>query len=135
MITHEVGNSRTDYQPSEDDNVLVQGVAASEYALGYFGFAYYIENTDKLNAVAIKNTDAESAVTPTLATIADGSYAPLSRPLFTYLNTDKYHNNEALREFMTFMVDHVKEFTDEVGYVSLPEADYQGYRETLENLA
>ncbi|HAK05357.1 MAG TPA: hypothetical protein DCM23_01475 [Firmicutes bacterium] len=135
VITKEVGNSRTDYQPSEDDNVLVQGVAASEYALGYFGFAYYIENTDKLNAVAIKNSDSEDGVIPSLETIADGTYTPLSRPLFTYLNIEKFQNNEALREFMTFMVDHVKQLTDEVGYVSLPETTYQGYGTILEDLA
>jgi len=133
-ITGKTGNSRTDYQPSEDDNVLVQGVAASAYALGYFGFAYYVENTDKLNAVAIKNTDAEIAITPTLETIADGSYAPLSRPLFTYLNNDKYVNSPALQAFMTFMMENIKTLTDEVGYVSLPASTYTTHLATLASL-
>lgn len=135
VITGKVGNSRTDYQPSEDDNVLVQGVAASQYALGYFGYAYYIENTDSLNEVGIKANDSAPAIYPTLETIADGTYTPLSRPLYTYLNTDKFANNEALREFMLFMIDHVKELTDEVGYVSLPETNYESYRSILEDLA
>jgi len=134
VITKKIGSSRTDYQPSEDDNVLVQGVASSEYALGYFGFAYYIENTDRLNAVAVKNVGAPTAIAPSLATIADGSYAPLSRPLFTYLNTDKYATNEALREFMNFTMTNVKALIDEVGYVSLPATTYEDHLVTLGTL-
>ena len=84
VINGEEGASRTDYNPSEDDNVIVQGVENSAGALGYFGFSYYEENAEKLNAVEIDN--GEGCVAPSLEAAQDGSYAPLSRPLFIYVS-------------------------------------------------
>ena len=84
VITGESGASRTDFTPSEDDNVLVQGIAGDRYSLGYFGYAYYVENTDKLNIVKIDN--GNGPVEPTFDTIMEGSYAPLSRPVYMYVS-------------------------------------------------
>ena len=81
-INGEEGLSRKDYQPSEDDNVLVQGVEGDETGLGYFGFSYYEQNQDALNLVSVDGGDG--CVAPSAETIQDGSYAPLSRPLFMY---------------------------------------------------
>ena len=84
-INGEKGDTRTDYQPSEDDNVLVQGVAGDKTAIGYFGFSYYEDNQDKLNLIAVDSGDG--CIKPSKETIQDGSYKPLSRPLFMYPNT------------------------------------------------
>src|SRR3546814_18118614 len=85
-IVGKAKSSRGDFTASEDDNVLVTGVAQDKNALGFFGFAYYEENTSRLNAVKIKlNADAP-AIGPSAAAVIDGSYQPLSRPIFIYVN-------------------------------------------------
>lgn len=109
---------RTDYIPSEDDNVLVQGVAGSPNALGYFGFAYYVENQDTLRAVPIDN--GEGAIEPSIETIGDGSYAPLSRPLFIYVNAELLQTDPALQEFVRFYLSTSDELAEDVGYIALP---------------
>ena len=76
--------SRTDYQASEDDNVLVQGVSGERGAMGYFGYSYYIENQSRLNAVQVRNPKTDQCVTPNVASVHNNSYKPLSRPLFIY---------------------------------------------------
>ncbi|HWV24680.1 MAG TPA: PstS family phosphate ABC transporter substrate-binding protein [Thermomicrobiales bacterium] len=110
---------RTDYTPSEDDNVLVQGVAGSPYALGYFGFSYFEENQDILKAVAVDNGDGP--VAPSIETIADGSYAPLSRTLYIYVNADELQNRPEVAEFVKFYAASVGEIAPSVGYIALPE--------------
>ncbi len=110
---------RTDYTPSEDDNVLVQGVAGSPYALGYFGFSYYEENQDTLKAVAIDN--GEGAVAPTIETIADGSYAPLGRTLYIYVNANELQSRPEIQEFVKFYAATADEIAPSVGYISLPD--------------
>jgi len=114
--------SRTDYQPSEDDNVLVKGVEGEEGGLAYFGFAYYVENKDKLKVVPV---DAgKGAMTPTEATIQDGTYAPLSRPLFIYVNKAAA-DDPAVKAFVEFMLsDKGKAAIKEAGYVTLPDEAY-----------
>lgn len=113
---------RTDYTPSEDDNVLVQGVAGSQYALGYFGFSYYEENQDTLKAVAI---DAgEGAVAPSMETISDGSYKPLSRTLFIYVNAEAVQTRPEVDEFIKFYAATADELAPSVGYIAL-HADAQ----------
>jgi phosphate transport system substrate-binding protein len=131
-----VGPIRSDFFPSEDDNILVQGVSSSQYALAYFGYAYYLPNTDTLRALPIINGErgVAPAVTPSFETISDGSYAPLSRPLFTYLNNAKYVANEALRAFLAFTMEEGKVLIDETGYISLPAEDYEAHLETLADL-
>lgn len=109
---------RTDYNPSEDDNVLVQGVLGSPNALGYFGFAYFVENQDSLRAVPID--DGSGPVEPSIETIADGSYAPLSRPLFIYVNAETLESDPALQEFVRFYMATSDELAEDVGYIALP---------------
>jgi phosphate transport system substrate-binding protein len=134
VISGRVGNQRQDAFPSEDDNILVQGVSSNIYALSYVGYAYYVESQDKLKAVPVINRGATIAVAPSFETITNGTYLPLSRPLFTYVNNDKYRNNEALREFLKFMMEHGKPLIDETGYVSLLASAYQAHLVTLNAL-
>jgi len=121
---------RTDYQPSEDDNVLVQGVAGSPNALGYFGYAYYVENSDSLRVVPIDG--GNGPVEPTHETIADGSYSPLSRPLFEYVNAEMLQSDPALQEFMRFMLANSGPLAEDVGYVALPGEEVQAQQDKLE---
>lgn len=135
-ILGEVGNIRSDFFPSEDDNILVQGVSSSQYTLAYFGYAYYLPNTDTLRSIPIINGErgVAAAVAPTFETISDGSYAPLARPLFTYVNNAKYVANPALRAFLEFTMEEGKPLIDETGYISLPPEDYEAHLETLADL-
>lgn len=118
-INGKSGASRSDYTASEDDNVLVQGIAGDRYALGYFGFAYYMENQDKLKVVPVDG--GAGAVTPSRDTINDGSYAPLSRPLFIYINATALDRPEVAR-FVEFYLDNAGALASEVGYIELPDA-------------
>ncbi len=106
---------------SEDDNTLVTGVAGSKYGIGYFGFAYYEENQDKLKAVPIDG--GTGPVAPSNETIKDGSYSPLSRPLFIYVNKAEYERPE-VKDFTTFFMENVPTLSAEVGYVPMPEEAY-----------
>lgn len=127
-INGEEGASRSDYQQSEDDNVLVRGVAGDRYALGYFGYAYYAQNTDKLNTVAVDGGDG--CVQPTEKTIEDGSYKPLSRPLFIYASTEALERPE-VGTFLEFYLDNVDPLLADVGYIPLPSAELEASKETL----
>ncbi len=120
-INGESGAVRTDFTPSEDDNVLVQGIAGDKNALGFFGFAYYVENTDKLKAVRIDN--GAGAVEPTFETIKNGSYAPLSRPVFIYVNK-KSLEEEHIRAFVEYYLTDGKSLISDVGYVELEDSAY-----------
>jgi phosphate transport system substrate-binding protein len=102
-INGEEGNTRKDYQPSEDDNVLVQGVEGEQGGLGYFGFSYYEQNQDNLGLVKVDAGDG--CVAPSTETIADGSYKPLSRPLFMY-PSDKALKRPEVKAFMDFVVQN-----------------------------
>ncbi|MBI4267797.1 MAG: PstS family phosphate ABC transporter substrate-binding protein [Chloroflexi bacterium] len=114
-------SSRPDYTASEDDNVLVQGISGDRNALGYFGFAYYVENQGKLKLVAI---DAgRGAVLPSKQTIEDGTYAPLSRPIFIYLNKAALARPE-VKEFVRFYMTEGPELVTEVGYVPMSPQTY-----------
>jgi phosphate transport system substrate-binding protein len=117
QINGEEGASTENYTPSEDDNVLVEGVAGDENALGYFGFAYFEANQDRLNAVAVDG--GSGCVEPSKDTIRDGSYAPLSRPLFVYVKAESLTRPE-VQEFMRFYLANAQALVDEVGYVDSP---------------
>jgi phosphate transport system substrate-binding protein len=119
-INGEEGASRTDYTPSEDDNVLVQGVANDANALGYFGYAYYEENQDKLKALPVDS--GNGPVFPSTETVRDGSYTPLSRPLYIYINAEAVNRSE-VKEFVDFYLNSDAELVQEVGYVPLAEAE------------
>jgi phosphate transport system substrate-binding protein len=117
-------SSRGDYQASEDDNVIVQFVSRDKGALGYFGLAYYEENKDKLKAVPIKATADAEAVLPSLATVNNGAYVPLSRPIFIYVK-EKSKARPEVREFVEFYLKNAAELAKEVGYVDLPASAYE----------
>jgi len=114
--------SRSDYTKSADPNVLVQGVAGDQDALGYFGFAYYFENKNLINVVPIKNDSAPIA--PSAKTINDGSYAPLSRPIFIYVRKSALKRPEVF-EFVKFYLENAPVLSKEVGYVPLPKVQYE----------
>lgn len=115
--------SRGDFTGSEDDNVLVQGVAKDQYALGYFGYAYYVENKDKLKAVAIVNK-AGKPVLPSVEAVKDGSYNPLSRPLFVYVNAASLSKPE-VKKFVAFYLETGGDLSKQAGYVPLPGDAYE----------
>jgi phosphate transport system substrate-binding protein len=121
VINGEQSVSREDYTPSEDDNVLVEGVAGDENALGYFGFAYYENNTDKLKAVQVDN--GSGCIAPSKDSIRDGSYAPLSRPLFVYVNATSLAKPE-VQEFLRFYIANAPALVDDVGFVDAPADVY-----------
>ncbi len=119
-------SSRGDYTASEDDNVLVQGVASDEGALGYFGMAYYENNKDKLKIVPIDNEDpsnGDSPIYPSLETVQNKTYSPLSRPLFIYINSKSLERPE-VQAFVEFYIDNCIRLAPEVGYVSLDSTSY-----------
>ena len=120
-INGEEGASRGDYTASEDDNVLVQGVSTDKLGLGFFGLAYYEENQDKLKLVGVDG--GEGVVIPTQTTVADGTYQPLSRPIFIYVN-NKSAEREEVVEFVNFYLELVPEIAQEVGYIALPSTEY-----------
>jgi phosphate transport system substrate-binding protein len=108
-VVGEEGNSRDDYQASEDDNVLVQGVAGDSSGLGYFGFSYYEQNADQLNLVSVDSGDG--CVAPSPETIQDGSYTPLSRPLFMYPSAEALAKPE-VAGFMQYVADNYSEIAE-----------------------
>ena len=120
-INGEAQVSRADYTASADDNVLVQGIAGDRGSLGYFGYAYYQENQDSLKIVAID--DGDGCVTPEPSTIEDGSYKPLSRPLFIYVNVESIERPE-VKALLTFYMDHGYDLTLEEGYVPVERSVY-----------
>ena len=121
-INGEAQASRPDYTASADDNVLVSGIAGDKYALGYFGYAFFIENQDKLKLVAIDAGDG--CINPTSETIKDGSYKPLARPLFIYVSASSYATKPQVKTFVDFYMKHGPELTAEVGYVSSEPSVY-----------
>ena len=124
-----VGNSkesRSDYQASEDDNVLVQGVAGDPNALGYFGLSYYLQNQRQLKGLTVEG------VVPSAETAQSGEY-PLARPLFIYVSTQALEENPSIEEFVNFYLENVNQFVEQVQYVPLPESGVQEARERFQN--
>jgi phosphate transport system substrate-binding protein len=114
-------SSRGDFTASEDDNVLVQGVANDKNALGFFGFAYYVENQKKLKAVAVDG--GKGPVAPSVKTVENGSYDPLSRPIFIYVNKKSAEKPE-VKEFVEYYLKHAPNLVQQVKYVQLPQRAY-----------
>ncbi|MEO5509270.1 MAG: substrate-binding domain-containing protein, partial [Longimicrobiales bacterium] len=121
VINGKQGSSRSDYNASEDDNTLVQGVEGDEGSLGYFGYAYFEQNAQRLKAIAVDG--GNGCVMPTVATIKDGSYKPLSRPLFIYVEKKALARPE-VKAFVKFYMEHAAELIPQVGYVPLDAAEY-----------
>lgn len=124
-------SSRGDFTASEDDNVLVQGVAGDVNAIGYFGYAYYAENTNKLKALPIIEKEGKPAVGPDEKTVLNGSYQPLSRPIFIYVNAKSLEKPEVKKFVEYYMKDGAK-MAKEVKYVPLPAI---AYKTGLEHIA
>ncbi|MFB6232139.1 MAG: PstS family phosphate ABC transporter substrate-binding protein [Salinibacter sp.] len=118
--------SRSDFTASEDDNVLVQGIKGTETALGYFGLAYYENNAKELKALSIdpdQRNSGASCVAPSAKTVKNGSYRPLSRPLFIYVNAAKI--TPAVESFVKFYLENADKLAPDVGYVGMPEDAYE----------
>ena len=132
VIAGKEGAIRSDMSTSENDDVLVNGVAGDKFSIGFFGAAYYFQNTDKLKAVKIVNPKTSVAVEPSDETIENGSYAPFSRPLFIYLNSDSVDKAQ-VEKFTDFYLANAGEFAKAVKYVPLPMEVYaQAYGNYLD---
>ena len=125
-VNGEEGESRSDYQASEDDNVLVQGVSGDPNALGYFGFGYFEQNQQQLKALTV------DSIAPSTETIQSGGY-PLSRPLFIYVSTQALEENSSVQEFVNFHLENLNQFVEQAQYVPLSDAGAQEARERFQN--
>ena len=121
VINGQEGRTRSDYTPSEDDNVLVLGVSGDKGSMGYFGYAYYVENIKRLKLLGID--DGNGCIIPSEASINDGTYSPLSRPLFIYVNTSEILRKEVY-EFVKFYLENGQMLANEGGFVALPQSMY-----------
>lgn len=123
--------SRPDFTASEDDNVLVQGVSGDPGSLGYFGFAYYDQNRDRLRLLGVDG--GNGCITPSAETIRDGTYSPLARPMFIYVNRQALARPE-VEAFARFYMESAPELVPQVGYVPLDEARYVENLQTIEQV-
>ena len=123
-IVGKAKSSRGDYTASEDDNVVVQGVASDKGSLGYFGFAYFDENKDKLRAVPIVAKKGAPAVMPSFESVKDGSYQPLARPIFIYVNATSAAFKPEVKAFVDFYLANAPTLVKEVKYIPLPANEY-----------
>ena len=131
-VLGESGASRTDYNAVADYNVGIQGISTDKYALGYFGLAYYEENKDKLKLLGVDN--GNGAIKPSLETVKDGSYAPLSRPLFIYINSTAVKRNEVIN-FVNYYIDNAGMLSKDVGYIPLPQSEYDEQKVSFNKFA
>jgi phosphate transport system substrate-binding protein len=131
-INGEEGASRSDYESSEDDNVIVQGVSGTPGAMGYFGYTYYEENTDSLKAVQIDS--GNGCVEPSAETAQDGSYAPLARPLFVYVNSKDYADKPAVAAYVDFYIDQLDSIAEAAKFIPLSDDQKAETEKTLQSL-
>lgn len=120
-------SSRGDYTASEDDNVLVQGIAGDKYGLGFFGLAYFQENKDKLKLIPVddqKDENGKGAILPSLETVKNNTYSPLSRPLFIYVNSESAKKKE-VADFVTFYLSNVGSLASQIGYIPMEDKHYE----------
>lgn len=130
VIVGKSHSSRGDYTASEDDNVLVQGVSGDKNALGFFGFAYFEENQDKLKLIPVddqKDENGRGPILPSIETVKNKTYSPLSRPLFIYVNSEAAKKKE-VQDFVHFYVDHAGALSKEVGFIPMSDAEYETQR-------
>ena len=133
VINGEEGASREDYEASEDDNQLVTGVSGTDDGLGYFGFSYYEQNQDKLNLVGVGEDEA-SCVKPSAATIQDGSYTPLSRPIFMYPSKKALARPE-VKAFMDFVIANQQPIAEAAQIVPMTEEQAAESKTAVDGLA
>lgn len=122
-VVGESGSSRGDFTASEDDNVLVQGIATDKYALGFFGLAYFEENADRLRLVGVKDGEGDP-VEPSIETVSNNTYTPLSRPLFIYVS-ESAAKKKPVQQFVNFYLNNAPELSKDIGYVPMPDSVYQ----------
>ncbi|MEX0967560.1 MAG: PstS family phosphate ABC transporter substrate-binding protein [Bacteroidia bacterium] len=133
-IVGKSGASRGDFTASEDDNVLVQGVSTDKYALGFFGIAYFEENSNKLKLIPVDDEDPTNGtgpITPTIETVKDGTYQPLARPIYIYVRKSAAERPE-VNDFVNFYISIAGELSNEVGYIALPDDAYDLIAERFE---
>ena len=131
-VMGESGASRTDVNPSEDDNVLVRGIEGDPNAVGFFGFAYYVENEDRIKAVSIDNGDG--CVEPSVENVENGTYAPLARPLFIYTSVQAADNKPMVSDFATYYFsEDARPLIEDTGYVLLSDEIYTAVLERFES--
>ena len=131
VINGEEGASRSDFSATEDDNVTVQGVSGDKGALGYFGFSYFEENQDSLQALEVDG--GEGCVAPSVETAQDGSYTPLARPLFMYVKTSSLANTEGLDEFVRYTLENEQTIAEEARFVPLSREQIDQQLQKLED--
>ncbi|HYG41266.1 MAG TPA: PstS family phosphate ABC transporter substrate-binding protein [Cytophagales bacterium] len=120
-------SSRGDYTASEDDNVLVQGISGDKFGLGFFGLAYFSENKDKLKLVPVddqNDANGKGPITPTLETVKNNTYAPLSRPLFIYVNSTSAERKEVV-DFVNFYLENVGILAEQIGFIPMEDKEYE----------
>lgn len=121
-------SSRGDFTASEDDNVLVQGIATDKFAIGFFGLAYYLENKDKLKLISVddgKPGNGAGGILPSHETVANSTYQPLSRPIFIYVSKSALESRPEVSAFLDFYLANAAKLTEEVGYIALPPSAYE----------
>ena len=133
VIGDESEATRDDYESSEDDNVLVQGVSGTEGATGYFGYTYYEENADNLKALAIDS--GNGCIEPSAETAQSGEYTPLARPLFIYVSNKSYNDDEAVKEFTDFYIENLEAIAEAALYIPLNEDQYAETQSALEGIS
>lgn len=131
-VNGEEGAIRTDYSPSEDDNITIQGVQGDLGAMGFFGLSYVEENPDAIKAIEVDG--GAGCVYPTSDSVKDGTYTPLGRPLFIYVNNARYADNEALRTFVDFYVENEAEVAEAALFINLTEEQKVTAQEELASL-
>ena len=131
-INGEEGASRTDYEASEDDNVIVQAVQGSAGGMGYFGYSYYEENQDPLKALEIDG--GEGCIAPSAETVQDGSYAPLGRQLFIYPSAQSLQEKAEVEAFVDFYVDNIDEIVEAAAFIGLNDEQKAQLERQVEEL-
>ncbi len=129
VIGDDAEATRDDYEASEDDNVIVQGVSGTEGATGYFGYTYFEENQDSLKAIAVD--DGNGCVVPSAETAQAGEYTPLSRPLFIYVAHSNYADNEAVTSFVDFYIENLESIAEAALFIPLNDEQYTATQDAL----
>lgn len=132
-VTGKAKNSRTDYSPSHNQNILVQGVEGDEGAIGYVGISYYLQNKEKLNLVGVQSPKGECEKPDPVDKVATNTYTPLSRPLFIYVSKKSLDTKPQVKEFVDFYIENSKKWVGEVGYVALPEEAYPKVKQKFDS--
>ncbi len=133
VIGDESETTRDDYEASEDDNVLVQGVSGTEGATGYFGYTYYEENQDSLKALAIDS--GNGCIEPSAETAQSGEYTPLARPLFIYISNKSYNDDAAVKEFTDFYIENLETIAEAALFIPLNDDQYADTQSALEGIS